>query len=82
MPVREWLLSLSDDDRKTIGDDIRTAASGWHAALPSSHRVSWLMGNSQQRNGWPNRPRAALRSSRANGVTARLHQEDTTDAAP
>lgn len=29
MPVREWLLSLGDADRKTIGDDIRTAEFGW-----------------------------------------------------
>jgi hypothetical protein len=28
-PVREWLLSLSDEDRKAIGDDIRTAEFGW-----------------------------------------------------
>ena len=25
IPVREWLLSLSPEDRKLIGDDIRTA---------------------------------------------------------
>lgn len=24
MPVREWLLSLADEDRKSVGDDIRT----------------------------------------------------------
>ena len=25
IPVRDWLLELSDEDRKAIGDDIRTA---------------------------------------------------------
>ena len=34
MPVREWLLSLSDNDRKTIGDDIRTAEFGWPIGMP------------------------------------------------
>jgi phage-related protein len=34
MPVREWLLSLSDEDRKAIGDDIRTAEFGWPIGMP------------------------------------------------
>ncbi|MCY4196439.1 MAG: type II toxin-antitoxin system RelE/ParE family toxin [Rhodobacteraceae bacterium] len=33
-PVRDWLLSLSDADRKTIGDDIRTAEFGWPVGMP------------------------------------------------
>ena len=34
MPVREWLLSLSSTDRKTVGDDIRTAEFGWPVGMP------------------------------------------------
>ena len=34
VPVREWLLSLSADDRKIIGDDIRTAEFGWPVGMP------------------------------------------------
>ena len=34
MPVREWLLSLSSDDRKVIGDDIRAAEFGWPLGMP------------------------------------------------
>jgi len=34
MPVRERLLSLSDEDRKAIGDDIRTAEFGWPIGMP------------------------------------------------
>ena len=34
MPVREWLLALPDDDRKVIGDDIRTAEYGWPIGMP------------------------------------------------
>ena len=34
VPVREWLLALSDEDRKAIGDDIRTAEFGWPIGMP------------------------------------------------
>lgn len=34
IPVREWLLSLSSEDRKVIGDDIRTAEFGWPIGMP------------------------------------------------
>lgn len=34
MPVRDWLLSLTEDDRKAIGDDIRTAEFGWPVGMP------------------------------------------------
>ena len=34
VPVRDWLLSLSAEDRKSIGDDIRTAEFGWPVGMP------------------------------------------------
>lgn len=33
-PVREWLRSLSREDRKIIGDDIKTAQFGWPLGMP------------------------------------------------
>jgi phage-related protein len=33
-PVREWLRALSQDERKTIGDDIRTVQFGWPLGMP------------------------------------------------
>ncbi|MBI5842871.1 MAG: type II toxin-antitoxin system RelE/ParE family toxin [Chloroflexi bacterium] len=33
-PVREWLKSLPNDDRKTIGVDIKTAQYGWPLGMP------------------------------------------------
>ncbi|WP_171562813.1 MULTISPECIES: type II toxin-antitoxin system RelE/ParE family toxin [unclassified Roseobacter] len=33
-PVRDWLLGLSAEDRKAIGDDIRTAELGWPIGMP------------------------------------------------
>ena len=34
MPVREWLLSLSTEDRKSIGEDIKTVEYGWPVGMP------------------------------------------------
>lgn len=33
-PVREWLKSLSRDDRRAIGEDIKTAQYGWPLGMP------------------------------------------------
>lgn len=34
VPVRDWLLSMNQADRKAIGDDIRTAEFGWPVGMP------------------------------------------------
>ena len=34
-PVREWLLELGDDDRRTLGKDIAKAEFGWPIGMPS-----------------------------------------------
>lgn len=33
-PVREWLKSLGPNDRKTVGEDIRTVQIGWPLGMP------------------------------------------------
>ena len=33
-PVREWLKSLSREDRKAVGADIKTAQYGWPLGMP------------------------------------------------
>lgn len=33
-PVREWLIGLPADERKAIGDDIRTMQFGWPLGMP------------------------------------------------
>lgn len=33
-PVRDWLKSLSQDDRKRIGEDIKTVQYGWPLGMP------------------------------------------------
>lgn len=33
-PVREWLLDLDEDSRRTVGQDIATVAYGWPVGMP------------------------------------------------
>lgn len=33
-PVREWLKSLSANDRRTIGEDLKTVQFGWPLGMP------------------------------------------------
>jgi phage-related protein len=33
-PVRDWLRGLPEDDRKVIGDDLRTLEFGWPLGMP------------------------------------------------
>lgn len=46
IPVKEWLLELSNEDRKTIGNEIRTAEFGWPIGMPlcrsiQGHKGLW-----------------------------------------
>jgi phage-related protein len=38
-PVREWLKSLPADDRKRIGEDIKTVEFGWPVGMPVCRSV-------------------------------------------
>jgi phage-related protein len=38
-PVREWLLGLSKDDRRSVGFDIKTAQYGWPIGMPLSRKL-------------------------------------------
>jgi phage-related protein len=38
-PVREWLLSLREDEKKTIGEDIKTVQFGWPIGMPVARKV-------------------------------------------
>ena len=33
-PVRDWILGFSTDDKKIIGEDIKTAEFGWPVGMP------------------------------------------------
>jgi len=39
-PVREWLLGLAREDRKTVGEDIKTAQFGWPLGMPLIRKLA------------------------------------------
>jgi len=39
-PVREWLLSLSDANRKIVGGDLKTVEYGWPLGMPTCKKIS------------------------------------------
>lgn len=43
-PVKEWLLELQPEDRKAIGDDIRTAEFGWPIGMPLCRSIQGQKG--------------------------------------
>lgn len=49
-PVRDWLLELSSEDRKIIGDDIRTAEFGWPLGMPLCRQLRGRPGLWEIRN--------------------------------
>ncbi|MFT7824586.1 MAG: type II toxin-antitoxin system RelE/ParE family toxin [Sulfurimonas sp.] len=38
-PVREWLYTLDDEDRKAIGKDIKTVEYGWPIGMPVCRKL-------------------------------------------
>jgi phage-related protein len=39
-PVREWLRGLIREDRRTVGEDIKTAQFGWPTGMPLIRKLS------------------------------------------
>jgi len=39
-PVREWLISMSEEDRKTIGTDIMTVQFRWPLGMPLVRKMA------------------------------------------
>ena len=38
-PVREWLTGLRREDRKAVGEDIKTAQFGWPLGMPLIRKI-------------------------------------------
>ncbi len=38
-PVREWLKSLKQNDRRIIGEDIKTVQFGWPIGMPLTKKI-------------------------------------------
>ena len=39
-PVREWLKSLGKEDRRTIGQDVKTLQFGWPIGMPLARKLA------------------------------------------
>src|SRR6266404_5385018 len=39
-PVREWLKSLDTEDRKAIGEDVKTVQIGWPLGMPLVRKIA------------------------------------------
>lgn len=61
IPVRDWLLELGPEDRKAVGDDIRTAEFGWPIGIDSLPVQQGLVGDTHDPSWRPDRPRLFLR---------------------
>jgi phage-related protein len=44
VPVRDWLLGLSAEDRKVIGRDIQTVEFGWPVGMPTCRPITGRKG--------------------------------------
>ena len=53
MPVREWLLSLTREDRAVIGRDIMTLEMGWPIGMPLCRAITGHKGLWEVRCGLP-----------------------------
>lgn len=38
-PVRDWLLSLNEADRKIVGSDLKTVEYGWPLGMPLCRKI-------------------------------------------
>ncbi len=52
-PVREWLKALPSEERKIIGDDLKTAQFGWPVGMPLIRKLE--TGLWEVRSALPNR---------------------------
>ena len=73
VPVRDWLLSLPSDDRKAIGDDIRTAEFGWPIGMPLCRSIKGRPGLWEIRSDVPNGGTARVLFCVHDGAMVLLH---------
>lgn len=73
IPVREWLIDMAAEERKAIGEDIRTAEFGWPIGMPlcrpmTSHKGLW-----EVRTNLPGKKIARVLFCAHNGEMVLLH---------
>jgi phage-related protein len=72
-PVREWLLSLPLEDRRTIGSDIKDAEFAWPIGMPLCRSLTGHKGLWEIRSTLPSRRIARILFFIADGEMILLH---------
>lgn len=73
VPVREWLLDLAENERKAIGEDIRTAEFGWPVGMPLCKPMAGHKGLWEVRTNLPSKKIARVLFCAHNGELVLLH---------
>jgi Phage derived protein Gp49-like (DUF891) len=80
-PMREWLRGLSPEDRKRIGEDVKTVEFGWPIGMPvckplgdGIHEVRTTLGQNRLA-----RMLFYIRQAGPDGLAAWIHQENAED---
>ncbi|WP_317054529.1 type II toxin-antitoxin system RelE/ParE family toxin [Roseovarius rhodophyticola] len=73
LPVREWLLKLTEEERRLIGDDIRTAEFGWPIGMPLCRPMKTHKGLWEVRTNLPNGKIARVLFCAHDGQMVLLH---------
>ena len=78
-PVREWLKSLTREDRKRIGEDIKTAQFGWPIGMPLIRKLEKGALGGPYHTGRRNCSRHLHRYWKSYGPAPRVRQEISED---
>jgi hypothetical protein len=79
-PVRDWLKSLSLEDRKRIGEDIKTIEFGWAIGLPVCKAMGDGICEVRTNLGQNSACTFLYQQEGADGPSTRIHQEDAVDS--
>lgn len=72
-PVRAWLKDLNAEDRKILGDDLRTLEYGWPIGMPLCRSIASHKGLWEVRSSLPHRREARILFCVAGNCLVLLH---------
>jgi Phage derived protein Gp49-like (DUF891) len=79
--VRGWLKGLSTEDRKRIGEDIKTVEFGWPLGMPVCRPLGDGVYEVRTSRAEPNRAAAFLyRQEKPDGSAPWIHEETSEDS--
>ena len=82
LPVREWLKDLDPEDRKIVGDDLRTVELGWPLGMPLCRSLSSHKGLWEVRSALPGNREARVLFCLAEGCNCATYDSYSTPVLP